>query len=352
MNERRQNRIAEPVTIKQLAQMLGMAHSTVSRALNGHPAISEATRKRIEEAAARHGYVPNSAARILRNARSGVVGLVIPDIRNDFYTAVATAIADTAAELSLQMVVATTDDQPRREQEAVRSMLKARAESVIIAPTADPAPETVEMLQRVRALQLLRHHSSIEAPSITLDERAGIRMATRHLQELGHRRIAYIGRLPNVSTGRARLQGFVDCFADPREVEQRIVLLPPREAYGAQGLHTLLERGEPPTAVVLGSPQFTSGVLEAAGDKGLRIPEDLSLVSYGDTAWNRFLFGGLTTVALPEKEIAEGCAEMLRRGLGASAGPEERRPESEASVCFQPRLVVRRSTGKPAIGET
>jgi LacI family transcriptional regulator len=348
MNERRQNRITEPITIKQLARILGMAHSTVSRALNGHPAISEATRKRIEEAAAQYGYVPNSAARMLRNARSGVVGLVIPDIRNGFYATVATAIADTAAELSLQMVVATTDDQARREQEAVRSMLKARAENVIIAPSADPMTETVEMLKRVRTLQLLRHHSSIEAPSITVDERTGIRMATRHLQELGHRRIGYIGRRSNVSTGRARLQGCMDCFADPRDVERQVVLLPPREEYGAVGLRHLLACGEPPTAVVLGSPQFTSGVLETASDSGLRIPEDLSLVSYGDTAWNRFLFGGLTTVVLPEKEIANGCVEMLRRGLGASAEAEEHRPESEASACFQPRLVVRHSTRKPA----
>jgi LacI family transcriptional regulator len=348
MDEWRQNRINGSITIKQLARILGMAHSTVSRALNGHPAISAATRKRIEAAAAQYGYVPNSAARTLRNVRSGVVGLIIPDIRNDFYTMAAKAIADMAAELSWQMVVATTDDQPEREREAVRSMLKARAEGVIIVPTADPAAETVEMLKRVYTLQLLRRHSSIEAPSITLDERAGIGMATRHLQELGHRRIGYIGRMADVSTGQARLQGFMDCFADPRDAERRVILLPPRVACGASGLRSLLARDEPPTAIVLGSLQFTPGVLEAAREDGIRIPEDLSLVSYGDTAWNRFLLGGLTTVVLPDKEIADGCVAMLHRGLDALANPEERRSESEASICFQPKLVVRNSTRRVA----
>jgi LacI family transcriptional regulator len=80
----------------------------------------------------------------------------------------------------------------------------------------------------------------------------------------------------------------------------------------------------------------------------MRIPEDLSLVSYGDTAWNRFLLGGLTTVVLPDKEIADGCVAMLHRGLEALTNPEERRPESEASICFQPKLVVRNSTRRVA----
>jgi LacI family transcriptional regulator len=353
MNERRQNNTGKTVTIKELARLLGVAHSTVSRALNGHPAISEATRKRIKEAAAQYGYVPSSAARILRNARSGVIGLVIPDIRNDFYTTVSKAIADTAAELSWQMIVATTDDQPERERQAVRSLMKTQAESIIIAPTAEPSAETVQMLKRVHTLQLLRHHPSIQAPSITVDDRIGIGMATRHLQEQGHRRIGYIGRTTNVSTGRARLQGFMECFDDPRDAEQQIVLLPPRAAYGASALRSLLACAEPPSAIVLGSPEFTSGVLEAASEESLRIPEDLSLVSYGDSVWNRFLHGGLTTVILPEKEIANSCVEMLCRRLNVSSEKtSELRPNDETSICFQPWLVIRHSTPKLAARKT
>jgi LacI family transcriptional regulator len=353
MNERTPNGAGKTMTIKQLAHILGMAHSTVSRALNGHPAISKATKKRIEEAAAQYGYVPNSAARILRNAPSGVIGLVIPDIRNDFYTTVAKAIADTAAESSWQMVVATTDDQPERERQAVRSLMKARAESIIIAPTAEPSAETVEMLKRVYTLQLLRHHSSIRAPSITVDDRAGIAMATRHLLDLGHRRIGYIGRDSNVSTGLARLQGFVECFDDPRAAGQRLVLVPRRAEYGASALRGLLARAEPPTAIVLGSPEFTSGVLEAASEDKLRIPDDLSLVCYGDSAWNRFLHGGLTTVKLPEKEIANSCVEMLRKRLDASTDKaDESRPNDETSICFQPWLAVRHSSRKLAADES
>ena len=344
-NERQRNGTGETVTIKQLAKILGMAHSTVSRALNDHPAISAATKKRIKEAAARYGYVPNSAARILRHARSGIIGLVIPDIRNDFYTTVAKAIADAAAESSWQMVVATTDDQSERERQAVRSLMKAQAESIIIAPTAEPSAETVEMLKRVHTLQLLRHHPGIRAPSITVDDRLGIGLATRHLQEREHRRIGYIGRNSDVSTGLARMQGFMECFDDSHDAERRIVLVPPRAAYGASALRSLLTRDAPPTAVVLGSPEFTSGALEAASEDGLRIPEDLSLVSYGDSTWNRFLHGGLTTVVLPEKEIANSCVEMLHKRLDDSQNRSgELRSNDETNVCFEPRLIMRRST--------
>ncbi|MDR1934566.1 MAG: LacI family transcriptional regulator [Candidatus Accumulibacter sp.] len=369
MSERALNDADETVTIKRLAQILGVAHSTVSRALNGHPAISEATKKRVEEAAARYGYVPSGAARMLRNARSGVIGLIIPDIRNSFYSTVAKAIADMAAESSWQMevaatcragcdmrasaesswqmVVATTDDQPEREREAVRSLMKARAESIIIAPTAEPSAETVKMLKRVYTLQLLRRHPSIRAPSITVDDRAGIGMATRHLLDLGHRRIGYIGRESNVSTGLARLRGFVECFDLPDDAQQRLVLVPRRAEYGASALRSLLARAKPPTAIVLGSPEFTSGVLEVADEDALRIPEDLSLVCYGDSVWNRFLHGGLTTVKLPEKEIANSCVEMLRKRLAASTDKtEESRPNDETSICFQPWLVIRHSSRK------
>jgi LacI family transcriptional regulator len=225
--------------------------------------------------------------------------------------------------------------------------MKTQAESIIIAPTAEPAEETVEMLKRVHTLQLLRHHPRIRAPSITVDDRAGISLATRHLLELGHRRIGYIGRDSNVSTGLARLRGFVECFDEPYHAEQWLALVPRRAEYGASALRSLLARAEPPTAIVLGSPEFASGVLEAASEDALRIPEDLSLVCYGDSAWNRFLYGGLTTVKLPEKEIANSCVEMLRKRLTASTGEtDEPQPNDETSICFQPWLVVRHSSRK------
>jgi len=333
------------VTIKQLAKMLGMAHSTVSRALNDHPAISDETKRRIRDKAKQVGYVPNSAARILRTARSGIIGLVIPDIKNEFFSTVAKTIAAAAAEHSWQIVLATTDDRPDRERHAVRSLLKAQAEGVIIASTAEPQAETIDMIARLRVVQLLRSHSRIHAPSIKVSERAGIAAATAHLQELGHVRIGFIGPPAELSTGNERLQGFLQRFPDATAAAaERIRLCLPRSRQGADAFMQLLAMDEPPTAIVLGSPEFALGVTLAAAQHGVRIPEDVSLVGFGDSDLNRVLCGGLTAMFLPEQEIADACVELMRSELEIPRRSPGGSKRGNDVWLFHPTLVTRNSS--------
>jgi LacI family transcriptional regulator, repressor for deo operon, udp, cdd, tsx, nupC, and nupG len=332
------------VTIKQLAKLLDMAHSTVSRALNDHPAISDETKKRIRAKARQLGYVPNSAARILRTARSGIIGLVIPDIKNEFFSTVAKTIAAAATEHSWQIVLATTDDQPDRERIAVRSLLKAQAEGVIIASTAEPQADTVDMIGRLRAVQLLRSHPRILAPSIKVADRAGIAAATAHLQELGHVRIGYIGPPAELSTGNERLQGFLQRFPDSAVAAQRVQLCLPRSRPGADAFMRLWSMPEPPTAVVLGSPEFALGATLAANEHGIRIPDDVSLVGFGDSDLNRVLCGGLTAMFLPEQEIADACVELMRSELEKPRRASQEHKRSNDTWLFHPTLVTRNSS--------
>lgn len=332
------------VTIKQLANMLGMAHSTVSRALNDHPAISDETKKKIRAKAKQLGYVPNSAARILRTARSGIIGLVVPDIKNEFFSTVAKTIASAAAHHAWQMVLATTDDQPERERYAVRSLLKAQAEGVIIASTAEPQPETLDMIGRLRAVQLLRSHPRIHAPSIKLADRAGIVAATAHLQELGHVHIGFIGPPAELSTGSERLQGFLQRFPDPAAARRRVQLGLPRPQFGAEAFGRLLDMPEPPTAVVLGSPEFALGVTLSAKERNIRIPEDVSVVGFGDSDLNKVLCGGLTAMFLPEQEISDACVELMRSELEKPRRSSREPKGSNDMWLFHPTLVMRNST--------
>ncbi|WP_165498150.1 LacI family DNA-binding transcriptional regulator [Siculibacillus lacustris] len=328
----------EPITIKQLATMLGMAHSTVSRALNDHPAISAETKRRIQELAAHHGYVPNSAARSLKTAKSRIIGLVIPDIENRYYTTIAKTLADAAAPRSRQMMLSTTDDRPDREQSAILNLLEAQAEGVVLAPTADPTPETLAMLARLDVVQLLRHHPQIDAPRVEVADDYGLALSARHLVDLGHVRIGYIGNLSRVSTGAARLDGFLSVVGRDPETLRRVRICPPR-ADAAEGAFLDLMAGpDRPTGLVLGSARHTAGVLAGAARLGLRIPEDFSLVGYGDGELVPHLANGLTTLALPEQEMADACAALL--GLIEPAG--------ERPARFRPTLVVRRSTRAPA----
>jgi LacI family transcriptional regulator len=328
-----------PVTIKQLARMLGMAHSTVSRALNGHPAISEETRRRIQDLAQREGYVPNSAARSLKTAKSRIIGLVVPDIENRYYTTIAKTIADAAALQSRQMMLSTTDDRPDREQSAILNLLEAQAEGVVLAPTADPTPETLAMLKRLDVVQLLRRHPGIEAPFVSVDDVDGLTQATRHLADLGHRRIGYIGNHTRISTGASRLGGYLAVVGHDPEMLRLTRHCTPRFDFAEAAFLDLMSGAEPPTGLVLGGARYTTGVLSGAARLGLRIPEDLSLVGYGDGEFGPFLANGLTTLVLPEQEMADACAELL----GLTPGGERETSPSRV-VVHRPHLVVRHST--------
>ena len=328
-----------PVTIKQLALMLGLAHSTVSRALNGHASVSAETRRQIQELAARQGYVPNSAARSLKTAHSRIVGLVIPDIENRYYTTVAKTIADAAARSSRQMMLATTDDHPDREQSAILNLLEAQAEGVVLVPTARPSPATLAMLARLNVVQLLRRHPRIAAPFVAVADAQGIAEATRHLVALGHRRIGYIGSPQTISTGHDRLGGFLSVMGRGPEAMRQVRLCPPRAEEAEKAFLDLMQGAGRPSGLILGGTRYTAGAVGGALRLGLAIPDDVSLVGYGDGDLLPYLANGLTTLALPEQEMANACVTQL----GLAEG--DRTPHR--TLVFAPHLIVRHSTRPP-----
>lgn len=327
------------MTIKKLAAILGLSHSTVSRALNGHPAISQSTKDSVMQAAREYGYIPNNAARALRNASSGAFGLIIPDIQNDFFIAVTNAIAREAADSDWQMILAITGDRPESELNALRRMMAASVDGIIIAPSASPLAETEALITRTRAIQLLRQHPRIKAPLIAIDERCGIQLAVQHLLQLGHTRIGYIGSSSELSTGHERLQGFMQHLdADGQAaLRESIYTGPPQVAFGVEAFTRMMDNPEPPTALVLGSPRYAMDILLAAKARGVRIGEDLSLVAYGDVPWGGLLDMTLTRVILPAQEITDACVARIRQIMGGEE-PEE------GNTIFTPRLAIGTST--------
>ena len=325
-------------TIKQLATLLGLSHSTVSRALNGRPGIHRETRARVKAEAARLGYVANDAARMLKERLSSVIGLVVPNIRNRFYSSVAKTMADAASKQSCQVMLFTTDDDPVREAQAIRSLVGARAQAIVITATARPEPEALKLLQTLRVIQLIRRHPGIAAPVVAVDDARGIELATAHLLAHGHRGIAYIGAPIELSTGRCRLDGFLRALAAAGQtpVQDRIALGPPYADVGAAALGQVLAARPVPTALVVGSPEQAEGVLQEASRRGIQVPQDLSVVCYGDRNWYELVFGGLTAVRLPEEEIARTCIDLLFA-----------QPPRLEDIVLLPDLVERRSVANP-----
>jgi DNA-binding LacI/PurR family transcriptional regulator len=339
-------------TIKEIATRLGVSHSTVSRALNDHHYTSRRTKEIVHAMAKELGYIANTAARAMRHARSSMVGLIIPDVENDFYAAVAKVTAAQCARENLQLVLAVTEDNAELEYRHVLALREALAAGVIITPSASCQRATLDLLRGMVNIQLLRAHPALDGDFVGLDETGGIFAATQHLIALGHRRLAFIGGPKGLNTTEDRYAGFCRAMvasglsidAAPAE----FVL--PRPAFGEAATKRLLRRKSRPTALIMASPQLTVGALEAIDKAGLVLPQDISLLSYGDTPWFAFWKPGITAVSLPAQDVATTCGSFLfGRMRHTTAEVEESRPS--ARVALGTHLLVRGSTAAPGKAE-
>ena len=198
------------VTTKEIAAALGVAVSTVGRALADDPRISEATKERVRKAASKLGYVGNSPARIMRGASSRLVGLIVPNILNDFYATIAQELSQSCDIADYQLALSINGDDGETELKRLRELVASRVAGIVIVPTPTPLPETLKLLATVPHVQLLRRVRSLTSDWFGIQDCAALRDATHYLIACGHRRIAYVGGLEAISTGRDRLAGFRD----------------------------------------------------------------------------------------------------------------------------------------------
>lgn len=329
-------------TLKDIAAELNLSHPTVSRALAGHDRISPETKSRIREAAERLGYVANSSARMLRRGGSDVVGLLLPDITNEFYAAVARRLADDSSEHGQQLLLSISAEDPERELALVRALLEARPSGLIVTLTANPRPETLALLGDARCVQFMNVHPEIKGPVVTVEDSGGARKATEHLLELGHRRIGFVGPVPTLSIGAARLRGVQEALsaAGVRLDDDLIKLGPSTADFGFAAVEALMTSARPPSAIYLSSAPLSLGGMRSIGARKIRLPEQLSVVVAGSAAWYDAWPGGLTSVTLPMVELAQTTSALV---LQRQKGPQQAAPFVKLAF----GLIERGSTGAP-----
>jgi len=335
-------------TTKDIAAQLNLSVSTVGRALADDHRISAETKFRVQQAAEELGYVGNRAARLMRGERSTVIGLVVPDVGNSFYSTVAHALAETMNAHKRQVMLCETGDDRQAELRHIRDLAAAQVAGVVIVPTPRPLTAVAQLLKTMPHVQLVRRVPSLGPHWFGVDDRTVIHAATAHLLELGHERIGYIGGTRDVPTATERLAGFSGAIAaaglsaDPGLVR----LGPPSSAsHGADGVRALRAAPDPPTAVVAGSLQITRGILDALHEDGTQVPRQLSVVGFGDEPGFSWWGPGLTTVALPVHALATACGVWLLHRLESRTG-SGRVDEPYASVS-PGTLVLRGSTAAP-----
>ncbi len=339
-------RRGERVTIGDVAREAGVAVSTVSRILNGQDgAAAEETRARIFAAVERLGYLPNGLARSLKTGRSRVIGVLLADIGHPYWSTVLAGVDEACRRLGYASFVSSAGERAEVEDGYLQLFRSQQAAGVLLNPThADPATIAAWARLDLPVVMLDRTLPGLPFALVAADNADGMRQAVVHLLGLGHRDIGYVSWVVGSYANRQeRLTAFREML-DGAGIAPRPDRIKFAEAGWQDGVRAsleLLDRPDPPTAVVTASSMLNLQVLAAIRQAGLRVPEDLSVVGYDDFPWDALLDPPLTTVATPARELGRTAAELLIEGIERGAdlrGIERRLPT---------RLVVRRSSGPP-----
>lgn len=330
---------ARPVTIKDVALAAGVSISTVSRALDRRNPSRSAKAARVRELAERLGYVPDLAAAQLRRGATQTVGVVVPRLRDTVMAMLFEEIAAACAERDLFAVVATTGDDPARQRTAAESLLARKVDGLVLT-TARTDDDYPALLRRRGIQHVLALRDDGASPAATGDDHLGGYLATRHLLDLGHRRIGLVAGPPYAMSALGRLEGYRTALSE-HGVPFDETLVEPADfsiESGERAGHTLLARADRPTAVFAINDNTAIGVLAVAHALGLQIPTDLSLLGYNDIPLVSRLPVPLTSVRVPLREIAVSAVDLLIRPPHG---------DSDRNRTHAPTLIPRASTTTP-----
>ena len=333
---------SRPVSMKDVADRAGVAIGTVSNVLNHPDRVSEATRERVRRAIAELDFVRNDAARQLRAGQSRTIGLVVLDVGNPFFSSLARAAEDCAAENGSTVILGDSGQSSEREARYIDVFEQQRVQGMLISPVGEVGPRIEALRARGMPVVLVdRVDPQRRCSSVSVDDVAGGYMAVRHLLDAGRRRIAFVGVKADYRQVADRLSGARQAVEEQDGAVLEVVeaeamtVLAGREVGGAVAARP---KGELPDGIFCANDLLAIGVMQAVLlIRGLRIPEDLALIGYDDIDFSASAVVPLTSVRKPTELMGRTSVELL---LEEIEGPAARRRQ----VIFDPELVVRGST--------
>ncbi|MPZ87656.1 MAG: substrate-binding domain-containing protein [Nitriliruptorales bacterium] len=338
--------MGKPITLRDVAEQASVHPSTASRALNSRTRdmVNPATVARVLEVARELGYQPNSLARGLKMNQTFTVGMLVPDLTNPLFPPIVRGIEDRLNEQGYTLVLANTDNDDGKERAIISAMGTRRVDGLILATARREYPLLDEILAGdLRVVLVNRAVDNPAVPSVVGDDHAGVGFAVRHLVELGHRRIAHVAGTQAVTTGLARYQSFVSWMQSlDLELDRDLVVFADwfQEQSGARAFAELLDRGRDFTAVVAANDLIALGCYDVLTERGLRVPEDVSVIGYNDIPFSDKFNPPLTTIRIPHYAMGVRGAELL---LEAIDDPDA----TPVSMRLSPSLVIRASTAPP-----
>lgn len=334
------------VRLRDIAERIGVSVMTVSRALRNSGDIAPATKARIHAVAQELGYVPDVTARGLRTRATHLLGAVIPSLLDPVVARVAAGLEERGRELGFDLLLAQSANLPDREDAGLRGLLARRVEGILIWPAIRLA-STADVFDELRRRRVPVVMLSPPPPagagflSVTSHDLPASQEAARHLLGLGHRRIVYFrGPAPSMRA-QERFEGYRLALRESgQEVDDRLVFNAGNTVEdGSAAVLQMLHEGIRPTAIMAVNDAVAVGAGEALRQQGLRVPEDVSLVGFGNIPLAAFFRVPLTTVRQPKRELGMAAVDVMARAL---------RGEAVLSARLPAQLVIRDSTAPPA----
>ncbi len=330
------------VTIKDIAERLGISPSTVSRALKDHPDISKATKQAVRELAEKLNYEPNAIALSLLSSRSNIIGLIIPEIVHYFFSQVISGIEDVANDAGYHVIICQSNESYSRETRNVQALLSSRIEGLLLSISKET--RDLDHLRNLRKKNIPivffdRIPKDFETDHVIIDDFNGAYQAVKHLIDTGCKRIAHLGTTQDIGIGRDRHNGFIQALKDhDLPVDERLIVS--CDTYKAARLITrrLIYELNPADGIFAVNDMTAIGALQTAKECGIKIPEKLAVVGFSNGIYSNMTDPPLTTVEQFGYKMGQKAVRMLLDRLYAK---EDYPPAKEV---IESQLIIRGST--------
>ena len=328
------------VTVSDVARAANVSKATAARVLGGYGTVSEKIHEDVLAAAKALDYRPNELARSMTTGKSGIIGVVVGDIENPFFSLAVRGISDAAKAAGFNVILANSGERIEAEKAAVRLLIGKRVDGLIVTPSESRDISHLRDVHRSgRPLALLdRALPDLDVDTVTIDDRHVAMQATQILMRVGHRKIAYVTAVDAegheyrdleqiyTSSVRERIEGFLavcrDAYIDRPERHVRLGAMSPEET--RKVVTKLLSEPDRPTAILASDSLIALEIFKVIRERGLRIPEDVSLITFHDADWTSVTSPPITVIDQPVYALGKSVAELLIRRLKGEARPPER----------------------------
>lgn len=334
----------EKSTIHDIARKLNITASTVSRALNDHPRISESTKKAVQKAAQKLNYQPNHLAAALRSGRSNILGVIVPTVDRSFFSSVVRGIEEIANSSRYNVMICQSYDKHEKEVAAVEALLSARVDGIIASYAKETRNFDHFMKAKERGIPVIlfdRSNDELELSHVVVDDFLGAYKATEHLIQQGCKRIGHFTNTRPISIFKDRLRGYKEALiANGLTYDESLVVESNLQLEdGRDSMLQLLNRKELPDGIFSASAYGILGALQVLIEKGIRVPQDVALVGFSNEPYTSFTEPALSTVEQHSLRMGNAAAEIFLEEV--SDGEKKFIPQK---IVLKPELIIRQSS--------